>query len=177
MKKILLLLVSSLLIACMAGSAMAQNSYLVDSSGVQAANPVEVLKGDYTTFGIHIYELDNSEFGTYPYRVTVTQINPATGLYSDPAPEAEIKATLLKGSISIDSNPITDLDVVQVDVFDAAPLDKTYKVTLYVGENEESQIVSASKVVSSIPEFPTVALPVAGIIGLLFIFGRKKEGL
>jgi len=28
-----------------------------------------------------------------------------------------------------------------------------------------------------IPEFPTVALPVAAILGLVFIFGRKKEGL
>ncbi|AKB33636.1 hypothetical protein MSSIH_2946 [Methanosarcina siciliae HI350] len=30
---------------------------------------------------------------------------------------------------------------------------------------------------SHIPEFPTIAAPIAGIIGLLFIFGRKKEGL
>ena len=29
----------------------------------------------------------------------------------------------------------------------------------------------------SIPEFPTVAIPVAGVLGLLFVFGRKKEGL
>jgi hypothetical protein len=29
----------------------------------------------------------------------------------------------------------------------------------------------------SIPEFPTVALPVAAMLGLLFVFGRKKEGL
>jgi hypothetical protein len=29
--------------------------------------------------------------------------------------------------------------------------------------------------VTSVPEFPTVALPVAAILGLLFIIGRKKE--
>lgn len=29
--------------------------------------------------------------------------------------------------------------------------------------------------VDEIPEFPTVALPVAAILGLMFIFGRKKE--
>jgi hypothetical protein len=28
-----------------------------------------------------------------------------------------------------------------------------------------------------IPEFPTVALPVAAILGLVFVFGRKKENL
>ena len=30
---------------------------------------------------------------------------------------------------------------------------------------------------TNIPEFPTIALPVAGVLGLLFVFGRKKEGL
>ncbi|MDY9926294.1 PEF-CTERM sorting domain-containing protein [Methanosarcina sp.] len=30
---------------------------------------------------------------------------------------------------------------------------------------------------ANIPEFPTVALPVAAILGLVFIFGRKKDGL
>jgi hypothetical protein len=29
----------------------------------------------------------------------------------------------------------------------------------------------------SIPEFPTVALPVAGVLGILFVFGRKKGDL
>jgi hypothetical protein len=28
---------------------------------------------------------------------------------------------------------------------------------------------------TSIPEFPTIALPVAAIIGIMFIVGRKKE--
>jgi hypothetical protein len=30
---------------------------------------------------------------------------------------------------------------------------------------------------SFVPEFPTVALPVAAIIGLVFVFGRRKENL
>jgi hypothetical protein len=29
----------------------------------------------------------------------------------------------------------------------------------------------------NIPEFPTLALPIAAILGLVFVFGRKKEGL
>jgi hypothetical protein len=28
---------------------------------------------------------------------------------------------------------------------------------------------------TKVPEFPTVAVPVAAILGLLIIFGRKKE--
>ncbi|RPJ76175.1 MAG: PEF-CTERM sorting domain-containing protein, partial [Alphaproteobacteria bacterium] len=34
-----------------------------------------------------------------------------------------------------------------------------------------------SREITSVPEFPTVAAPIAGIIGLLFVFGRKKDGL
>jgi hypothetical protein len=30
---------------------------------------------------------------------------------------------------------------------------------------------------AKIPEFPTVAAPVAAVLGLLFVFGRKKGGL
>jgi len=30
---------------------------------------------------------------------------------------------------------------------------------------------------ANIPEFPTVAAPVAAVLGLLFVFGRKKGGL
>jgi hypothetical protein len=37
--------------------------------------------------------------------------------------------------------------------------------------------VKASTEAASVPEFPTVAAPIAAIIGLFFVFGRKKEGL
>lgn len=65
-----------------------------------------------------------------------------------------------------------------------APEGATYKVnigsTRQVGTGEISKefvLTSASTTVSNIPEFPTVALPVAAILGLVFIFGRKKDGL
>jgi hypothetical protein len=38
-------------------------------------------------------------------------------------------------------------------------------------------IIQISPVTASIPEFPTVALPVAAVLGLIFIFGRKKGDL
>jgi hypothetical protein len=38
-------------------------------------------------------------------------------------------------------------------------------------------VASTSVNVKAVPEFPTLALPVASILGLIFIFGRKKEGL
>ncbi len=54
--------------------------------------------------------------------------------------------------------------------------------SLYDGNTEISDSItvqpySSGSLSVETPEFPTVALPVAGILGLLFIFGRKKEGL
>jgi len=28
---------------------------------------------------------------------------------------------------------------------------------------------------TNVPEFPTVAIPVAAVLGLIFVFGRRKE--
>jgi hypothetical protein len=47
-----------------------------------------------------------------------------------------------------------------------------------IGPNEastEDEVIV--NVTTKIPEFPTVALPVVAILGLVFVFGRKKEGL
>jgi hypothetical protein len=38
-------------------------------------------------------------------------------------------------------------------------------------------VVELSPVSVNVPEFPTVALPVAAVLGLIFIFGRKKGDL
>jgi hypothetical protein len=37
--------------------------------------------------------------------------------------------------------------------------------------------VSSNNQLTLVPEFPTVAVPVAAVLGLLFMFGRKKEKL
>ena len=59
---------------------------------------------------------------------------------------------------------------------------KEVKLSVYDGNTEISDSItvqpySSGSLSVETPEFPTVALPVAGILGLLFIFGRKKEGL
>ena len=47
--------------------------------------------------------------------------------------------------------------------------------------DDESEIVTLSEnddgstFLTDIPEFPTIALPVAAILGLMFIFGRKRD--
>jgi len=45
-------------------------------------------------------------------------------------------------------------------------------------DNDYQDVVLELKGASlNVPEFPTIAAPIAAILGLVFIFGRKKEGL
>lgn len=61
--------------------------------------------------------------------------------------------------------------------------DKTIKTTFYVcfedlTDNDYNDvIIKLSSVSVNVPEFPTVALPVAAILGLIFVFGRRKGDL
>ncbi|RXA20992.1 PEF-CTERM sorting domain-containing protein [Methanosarcina sp. MSH10X1] len=54
-----------------------------------------------------------------------------------------------------------------------------YKSTTVSDSQQGSVAIDSGSASGSanIPEFPTVAAPIAGIIGLLFVFGRRKEGL
>lgn len=55
---------------------------------------------------------------------------------------------------------------------------ETGAVTVLVDNEKQVIRISGSETsVVNAPEFPTVALPVAAILGLVFIFGRKKDGL
>ena len=62
-------------------------------------------------------------------------------------------------------------------VVDASGAPANYKITIGGVETVTLSVLTSSSTNASVPEFPTVAFPVAGILGLLFIFGRKKEGL
>ncbi len=91
----------------------------------------------------------------------------------------------MKGDISVTfSHPsftpadITDTDIGVITITNTAGIEgASYLITISAGATGVEFGGAASRHVDSIPEFPTVALPVAAILGLVFIFGRKKEGL
>jgi hypothetical protein len=58
-----------------------------------------------------------------------------------------------------------------------APLEGSNQVAVHLawGEDGSIKITGGSNGTTEIPEFPTVALPVAAILGLVFIFGRRKN--
>lgn len=54
------------------------------------------------------------------------------------------------------------------------PQGTVYSFTV-IADTTASQSASASTTSTSIPEFPTIALPIAAILGLAFYFQRRKE--
>lgn len=184
MKKILLLLVSGLFIACMAGSAMAMpaSSILINSDNGQTISNQDLSlspgQSIHVKFSVNAYTpLESGK--TYNYGYVVTPWSNANGdtLGSSadmgvdiPAPQSFTLPAITSGTGSF-----VDTKIITVTLKDTAPIAAAYKVTI---GDEGFILTSASTTISNnIPEFPTVALPVAGIIGLLFVFGRKKEGL
>lgn len=194
MKKILLLIVSGLLIACMAGSAMADPCHVAfDKYSFGIGSP----SGDSTTITVNQYTING------PRTISVVT--------SDPSIEAQIVGSTgssgwASGSdmkslkYSIDGTPVGGI------IYDGAnPLKNTFTLNVrhkegttlkngyvYVYANEGDEYLPAvatgtsgtvakdagsASGTANIPEFPTVALPVAAILGLVFIFGRKKEEL
>jgi hypothetical protein len=170
MKKILLLTISSLLIVCMAGSAMAYDAAIWNKQGTGAAEtPIVLAPGESKTLSYHVANILPINVGkplTYSYKV-----EPANSLGN----EGDISVTFSNPTFTPSSTTATDVEVITL-TNTAGVEGASYLVTVSAGAYGV-EFGAASRHVDSIPEFPTVALPVAAILGLVFIFGRKKDGL
>jgi hypothetical protein len=184
MKKMLLLLVSGLFIACMAGSAMAMPASSIlknaDNGQIISNQDLSLSPGQsiHILFCVDAYTpLESDQTYTYGYAVTPWKnSNGVTlGSSSDMSVDVPAPKSFTLPAITTGTGSFTDTKIITVTLKDTAPIEAAYKVTI---GDEGFILTSASTTISNnIPEFPTVALPVAGMIGLLFIFGRKKEGL
>jgi hypothetical protein len=187
MKKILLL-VSSFLIICMAGTAMCGSCtllYAVNNSEI--SGDLTLAKGDTLDVKLKIGNIGDRDL-EYPWTIkSLVQPLPSS---TNPVGNA--------GDIDVDivgTNPFNLPSkatyfpdaVISITMMDSAPDKASYKVeigayydttggTSYTIQYGEIQLAAASEnVTAAVPEFPTIALPVAALIGLVFIFGRKKE--
>lgn len=170
MKKTLLLLVSGLLITCMAGSAMAYDAFIWNGEGTGAATvPIQLAPGESKTLSYHGENIDARAFGLdLPYSYSV---EPSDSLGS----EGDISVIFSDPSFTPTTSISTDTGVITITNTGGVE-GASYLVTISAG-TYGVEFGAASRRVDSIPEFPTVALPVAALIGLVFIFGRKKEEL
>lgn len=185
MKKMLLLFVSGLLIACMAGSAMADpfDAALWNAAGTAPADTTLNLKpGESITLSFHLSHVayPNSKYNYDVPVISAAGGGSASDIIVSPSPLGSFVPSSLQQNIESDGTGYTDVGAITITLASNAPLGASYSVKIGAA-SESTQVVidsgSASRNVNSIPEFPTVALPVAAVIGLVFVLGRKKEGL
>ena len=183
MKKAILLLVSGILVLALAGSAMAMpaNSILINAvTGETISNQDLVLKpGDTLSvqFCVDAYTPSESNMTyDYDYKVTpwVNRDGVVLGTAADVSVDIPAPQTFYLPKITSGFGTFTDSKVITVTVENTAPIGAVYKITI---GDVGFILTSASTNVNFVPEFPTVALPVAAILGLVFVFGRRKEGL
>lgn len=169
MKKILLLLVSGLFIACMAGSAMATSTELIPNDAVTVlpnSNADVIL--NVNSFPAGSYDLSltvsSPDFKAYIWDDSTGILNLAEAIYGTPA----------HNTINLPANQ--DLHAKIRIIRGANTGVGTVTVSLN-GQGDVITVVSSETIGVNVPEFPTVAAPIAAVLGLLFVFGRKKEGL
>lgn len=173
MKKILLL-VSALLIACMAGSATASIMDMESKSIVVTPGSSETIDLVINTEG---YSQDD-------YSLTL-MVSQAADAVSAEIIDSSHSGLLNLGPVdfasSSVSNPVTiDGDQIVTAKVKITRNQNTDQATVTVKLDNEAQtlhVEASETVLVNAPEFPTLAAPIAGILGLLFIFGRKKEEL
>lgn len=172
MKKILLLLVSGLLIACMAGSAMAESALILDEDGNSVTGKtIDVPLNTPINLNYKItYDGTASSLPKYAtYTAFAVAMSPGadiTGVNIVTPEGFTLPYTGSKNSEFTDPKPVVvtlDSSIVQVD-------DK-FKIVI----GSQQLYVQANTDIVAVPEFPTIAAGMGTIIGLLFIFGRKKE--
>lgn len=185
MKKILLLIVSGLLIACMAGSVMALGES-ASSTLVKAENNAQLTAADLDLVNGVPLNLQISISGYTSIDVSNQYLLSASGKAMSTGDaigdDADISVVVIGDPYFYLPSSLTDPfvyeDATIIVTLNGAPEGAVYKVTARVDDVvDEILFTSTSTNATSVPEFPTVALPVAAILGLVFIFGRKKEGL
>ncbi|MDD3245973.1 MAG: PEF-CTERM sorting domain-containing protein [Methanosarcina sp.] len=176
MKKIFLLLVSGLLITCMAGPAMASADITLGTREVQINNTdaavlefslLATASPNYkmiltTPPGVSGYILPDSTTGN-PIPSFTPWVTGTTGekIFEIAPAQASVSHN---GKLYLKGNTAGEVSISVYEGTSSTP-EATWKLKTY------------TTVDTQIPEFPTVALPVAAILGLVFIFRHKKDEL
>ncbi|WP_406670030.1 PEF-CTERM sorting domain-containing protein [Methanolobus sp. ZRKC4] len=169
MKKLPLLIA---LIALFVGTASATpyTADIWDATGTAAIGDLTLKPGDSITLSYRMTAISSVEQGlVLPYATQVAVI-------SGPGATTDINITTPANVTVPLATSYTDVGVITVSLNASAPVGTIYRISIGAGPVLAStEIDSASRYVEAIPEFPTVALPVAAILGLAFLFQRRKE--
>ena len=166
-KKIMII---AILIVAMTGTASAYNLRIFDAAGATPApNPLNLLPGQSLTLSLNMEGMVNDS-EVFPIDPAVVTPLGGGGVLAD------VSVVYATGSLSpAGSDPYTQVAEVTVTLAAAAPIGATYNIQIGADGANPMDIGLASRNAASVPEFPTIALPVAAILGLAFIFQRRRE--
>jgi hypothetical protein len=166
-----LLVMAFVAMIAMIGTAAAYTPDIWDAAGEGPAGDLTLKPGETVTLSYRMQSISVVEHGMIlPY---TSQVH----VFSGPGSASDITITTPENVTVPNANTYTDVGAITISIAANAPAGTIYRVSIGAGPVIiESEIDSASRYVNSeIPEFPTIALPVAAILGLAFFMQRRKE--
>jgi hypothetical protein len=197
MKKLTLIFVSILLITCLAGSVMATDpvndeSLINTTNGIIVAPPGQSTPvtinlfpysvGGTTVIGDNTYHELMLQLTVTNPEITVTlptkdwQGNTAVWYANKYSNTRIYTLDSINNVAYLPNQKFTTTSKLVAQVYTSART-SSGSLTANVDRDAHCQyvyIATDTDKITAVPEFPTVALPVAGIFGLLLVFGRKK---
>ena len=176
MKKILLIAVALIAMIGIVQANPFDGDFYNEAGDAPAPQPIILKPGVSQTFSFHadnIAALANDTDLTYNYEVYVLSGSgdPTDITVTTPTSFHPVTYTT-SGTFSY-----TDIGTITILLDEYAPVDTIYQIIIYGGSYAgEGQFDSGSAARNfAVPEFPTIALPIAAILGLAFIFQRRRE--
>ena len=176
MKKILLIAIAMIAMIGIVQASPLDGDFYNEAGDAPAPQPIILKPGVSQTFSFHadnIAALANDTDLTYNYEVYVISGSGATTDITVTLPASFHPVTYTT------SGPFSYTDIGTIDILLAAgaPTDTIYQIIVFGGSYQctgEFDSGSAARNFA-VPEFPTIALPIAAILGLAFIFQRRRE--
>jgi hypothetical protein len=179
MKKILIMVVISLVALMGTASAYQAVLYNADGTVINEENPIQLQPGTSVTLSYYATGILPSEaYEDFPYTIVAKAVragSPASASADD------IVVVLNKASFNpAGSSSFMDVAAITIVMNEDAPIGARYYVEIGAGDSSDpetatTEFQTVSRTIESIPEFPTIALPIAAILGLAFIMQRRKE--
>lgn len=155
----------------------------VSISLIGGSNPQELVPGSSFTLDLKATTLPTPLPAHYDLTYTVTGVkDPVTLVLSDPS---DVTVTFASGSLDANIDPYLADDEVTISLkaLPHSPPGSRYVVKVFAkpkpgtidGQASASRVIKSIEPPTNIPEFPTVALPVIAVIGLLFFFQHRKR--
>ncbi|WMW23254.1 PEF-CTERM sorting domain-containing protein [Methanolobus mangrovi] len=184
MKKLIILAIAMIAMIAMIGTASAYQAVFYDETGnvVNLENPLQLKPGASITLSYYASGIsDNDVNDDFYYKIIKSNVS-----LESPVPASDNDIEVILNNVKFNpagANAYMDIGAVTIKVKDTAPEKALYTVEVGAGNPDGTNIPSSaitefqtvSKSVQLIPEFPTIALPVAAILGLAFFMQRRKE--